>query len=900
MLAALVLASLAALLAAPSAADAAAGSVFLPPALMERARRNAATAPWAREAAARIVAAAEPWRRRTLDELWSLPFGPRITRSWMVWSDGYCPACRKSVPMYNWRIDALQRPWKVQCPHCEALFPTNDFAAYHRSGLDEQGVFDPQRADRSLLVNAAHSDPGDPLRTFGVDDGEGFEQDGHRWRFIGAYLIYGQWKQAVLGGIRALSEAYALTGNRDDARRCLVLLDRVADLYPSFDYATQALVYERRLGSNGYVSVWHDACEETRELAFAYDLVRPAIEGDAELVAFLSRKAAQHRLANAKRTAEQVRRNIEDGILRDAIRNAHKIATNYPRQDYALAVFHAILRDPGSEAEVDAILDRIFTRGTAVDGVTGEKGLTGYSASAVTAVAEVLARFGRVDPGFLRKALARWPRLRELFRFHIDLWHWPDLTPTVGDCGALGQPAGGYAGIRIGRQTSLAPSLGGLLWDAYRATGDPALAQALWSANGNKADGLPYDLCAESPAALQGELRAVIRRRGPAPTLRSVDKQQWRIALLRGGRGDLRRSVWLDYDSGGGHGHLDAMNLGLFAFGRDLMPDLGYPPVQFGGWDSPRARWYIGTASHNTVVVDGQNQPGDLKGATTLWLDGRHVQVVQSAMEPAADPSPPYRGRYERTVAAVDLPGGGFYALDLFRVEGGREHLLTTHAGLAALSTSGLRLTEAAPPALSGEVRSFRRDASPASGWSAEWRLDELAEGQPAGPPVVLRRIDLTEGAEAWTCEKWAVAGLFDSTREVWLPSVLVRRTTGAGALGSVFVGILAPWRGTCEVVSARRLSLRGDGGAALPGLCVGLEVTLTGGARDLLLALDRAAVPAGRAVSAEGVQTDAAFAWVRFGRDGRVQRMALAGGQWLRAGRTELRSPAGASSAER
>ena len=31
------------------------------------------------------------------------------------------------------------------------------------------------------------------------------------------------------------------------------------------------------------------------------------------------------------------------------------------------------------------------------------------------------------------------------------------------------------------------------------------------------------------------------------------------------------------------------MNLGLFARGLDLMPDLGYPPVQFGGWDSPRA-----------------------------------------------------------------------------------------------------------------------------------------------------------------------------------------------------------------------------------------------------------------------------------------------------------------------
>jgi hypothetical protein len=50
------------------------------------------------------------------------------------------------------------------------------------------------------------------------------------------------------------------------------------------------------------------------------------------------------------------------------------------------------------------------------------------------------------------------------------------------------------------------------------------------------------------------------------------------------------------------------MNLGLFALGLDLMPDFGYPPVQFGGWGSARSLWYHMTAGHNTVVVDGQSQ----------------------------------------------------------------------------------------------------------------------------------------------------------------------------------------------------------------------------------------------------------------------------------------------------
>jgi hypothetical protein len=66
--------------------------------------------------------------------------------------------------MYEWKPDALKRPWTMQCPHCKELFPKNDFAKFYRSGLNKQNVFDPQRADRSLLFNAEHPDPSDPLQ----------------------------------------------------------------------------------------------------------------------------------------------------------------------------------------------------------------------------------------------------------------------------------------------------------------------------------------------------------------------------------------------------------------------------------------------------------------------------------------------------------------------------------------------------------------------------------------------------------------------------------------------------------------------------------------------------------------------------------------------------------------
>src|SRR5687768_14306748 len=144
-------------------------SAFYPPHLLERIRANAEKSDWGKSIRARAIAAAEPWKTKSDDELWSLMFGATIPRSWHVFSNGTCPACEKPVPMYDWKIAALKDPWKVRCPHCQELFPRNDFKKFYDSGLDEHGVFDPKRADRALLVNAEHPDQSDPKHTFGVD-----------------------------------------------------------------------------------------------------------------------------------------------------------------------------------------------------------------------------------------------------------------------------------------------------------------------------------------------------------------------------------------------------------------------------------------------------------------------------------------------------------------------------------------------------------------------------------------------------------------------------------------------------------------------------------------------------------------------------------------------------------
>ncbi|MCX5662474.1 MAG: hypothetical protein NTW19_22565 [Planctomycetota bacterium] len=623
--------------------------MLTPSALVDRARANAKKYPWAQKVRQQMIDAAAPWFALGDEDLWSIMYGPTITRSWDVWSNGHCPLCKKDVPLYNWEIDAFARPWKVRCPHCMELFPKNDYARYYASGLDERHIFDPHRADRLLLFNAEHPDPSDPLHRFCVDDGDGYlslDHAGERWRFVGAYLIYGQWKQLMLGGIASLTNAHLITGDNAYAHKAAILLDRVADLYPSFDHVTQAWV-EELFRCDGYVSTWHDACEETRWMALAFDSLRPAILADADLAKFLTTQARRWRIATDKSTGAAICKNIEAGILLDPIKNPHKIYSNYPRREIALATLHAALGWPERRPEVMKIVDAILMQATAVDGVTGEKGLAGYSCFVIQSLADFLSRLERLEPGLLRELLQRHPKLRETYRFHIDTWSGMNYYPEIGDTGWVAKRNENYVGVVLPESGAVShpagvmpgmnfdPSMYDFLMKLHEATGDVAYVQTLHHANGRKTAGLPYDLCAEDPEGFERTVAKVIAEHGPDLPQENVLKRDWCVALLKAGHASTSRAIWLAFDNGGKHAHGNGMNIGLFNRGLDLMPDFGYPPLQFSRANGPHVAWYLSPASHNTVVVDGL-LPGMLwgdpvPGQCTLWGDGEEVSAVRAS-----------------------------------------------------------------------------------------------------------------------------------------------------------------------------------------------------------------------------------------------------------------------------
>ncbi|MCL6518480.1 MAG: heparinase II/III-family protein [Armatimonadetes bacterium] len=858
-------------------------SVFFPPELVARARKNVSKYQWMAGQKNAIIKAAQPWLKMSDDELWALMFGPTIHRAWHVLSDGNCPACKKPVPMYGWRHDALNHPWKVQCPHCKEFFPKNDFYKFYLSGLDEHGIFDPKRADRTLLFNTEHPNPDDPLHKFGVDDGTGYVEGGRKWQFIGAYLIYGQWKQAVLGGIRNLAAAYVVTGDRRYAHKAAILLDRVADLYPTFDFMSQADLYDGRNQGNGYVSVWHDACEETRELAMAYDMISAAIFEDRKLIEFLSQKAKLFGISSRKTSAEDICRNIEDRILRDALANPAKIHSNYPRAEITKIVIMAILGWPTNKDQVMAIFDAMMERATAVDGVTGEKGLFGYSAITIQSVAGLLEQFSRIDSSFLADALRRHPRIRDMFRFHIDTWCMKEYYPCVGDAGSFARKCTSYVGVIFSKDPAagsmwtfaLTPSMFSFLWRLYEVTGDANFVKVLYHANENKLENLPYDLFCDAPEAFQRDVRNVIARVGPTIEQKSVNKKEWHIAILRSGTGKNARAAWLLYDSMGGHGHANHMHLGLFAKGLDLLPDFGYKPVQFGGWGSPRAMWYGMAAAHNTVVVDGKDHAGGA-GTSTLWADGAEFHAIR-----ATGGEPVGTRRFERLIALVDISETSFYIFDVFRVFGGSDHAKFTGSHFGTISTDGLSLKPAPDYGYGTQMRNFQVDSNPQIPWSVDWKIEDKYEYLPKNSDIHFRYTDLTYGAEAYVAEAWVALGI-STTADAWIPRIITRRRSTARDLSSTFVAVMEPYESRSAIKEIRRLFLSDAKGEPCSDNQVAVEILLADGSRDLITSLDIENTHRILVQKEWDMQTDAELCMVRQDEKGKIRKIIVCKGSFL------------------
>ena len=157
------------------------------------------------------------------------------------------------------------------------------------------------------------------------------------------------------------------------------------------------------------------------------------------------------------------------------------------------------------------------------------------------------------------------------------------------------------------------------------------------------------------------------------------------LAVLGAGEGDNQIYAWLNFTSGVHHKHHDALSVGLFADNRERLRDIGYTHT---AWRS----WSASVMSHNTVVVDGSNGQFDVDHAghrlRSFLTDQRGFHLAEA--DCAAGTYPEKTQRYRRTLVLVGRDSRDAYLVDVFQVQGGRQHDYLLHGNADRDSTADI------------------------------------------------------------------------------------------------------------------------------------------------------------------------------------------------------------------
>ncbi|MCD6362287.1 MAG: heparinase II/III family protein, partial [Armatimonadetes bacterium] len=714
--------------------------------------------------------AREKWARYLQlsdEELWALLPAPQIYRSMGVNKTEGCPNCGqeayKAGGLWPFKCDIFAAPWKVRCPSCGEVFPKNDFAAFYASGLDERGYFDPERADRSLLFNTEHPDPNDPLHMYAVDDGTGWvDAEGHRFWFIARYCGF-LWIQ-VTRDVQAMAADYQRSGEPALAHAAALLLARKADLEPDLNFTEQGVhpgTY--KLGGDKGKAIWacgpYSEAARMRALLAAYDDLWEPIGEDTALVEFLTRKCADIGHPEWAGSADAVRRHIERELIaegaRDVIRTRAEGSTRYGgdvgHMCWTLALQGLVVDDPDLKAE---LLAWPFQGPYPLKGgmhevlcgpILGREGAGGSSSPGYSRTHYTMARtladiYAKIDGPEHRDLYGKYPCIQRSYDSQFLLNCCERYYPHIGDCGKCGSP-----GLICNAAIML---------EAFEKFGAPRYARMAYFLNHHSTSGFSADVAARVQAIVdeQGDWRQT-----------STNLNGYGLAILRSGEAvEDQRAAWLYYGRAvtNSHSHDDRLNIGLFAKGLNLMPDMGYPE-RTGAWPK-RGAWTSNTISHNTVVVDRLRQKRVTVGNMQVFVETPMVRLVDVAREAVY----PQTSLYRRAYALVDIDESDSYLVDIFRVKGGAEHHYSFHSAEGEVETEELALEPQPTGTLAGPdvefaslypktlrwndpgigfdyLRDVRRDDSPPDAWSVTWKVKDTwntrRQGRRAETDVRLR-----------------------------------------------------------------------------------------------------------------------------------------------------------------
>ncbi|MBQ9985013.1 MAG: S-layer homology domain-containing protein [Oscillospiraceae bacterium] len=699
--------------------------------MRENARRNIEKYDWAKEIRDKAVEAADK-HVENLDVLYERMPGEGIPRSYTITTlqspaeiTYVCPYCKTNIQKthgaYAWKVDLINHPWKVQCPECERRFPSNDFEGFYKLGLLPDGTFDValahkknqelvDKGEQGYLVNILYPDvekelgiPADKVSTWLVDDGFGWSVDDMTYGTKSlpkyaplAYYMHQMWgvngmaRSTYTLAISELADAYLYTGDKKYGIAGLILLDRVADLYPGYDLTKVSLNYANSHGG-GYSgktvgSIWEPGV--ANELIYAYDAFKPIL-GEAEVIEYLSEKAKGFGLSNTKTSAELIRKNIEDNVLRETFKGAKSadLRGNFGMHQLSVALAAVALDSEPETSEmfdwlgrasngyptekiVDPIYGREFdsfcetTGGDMLtkyvndvdrDGFGNEVGI-GYNRIWVVnglSVAEVLYRYGY--DGDLN--LFANPKYKKMFNSIIKETVGHGYSLHIGDSGSTANKA-----LYSTADEAL---------HAFYMLRDPVLAQNYYYSVGGNLDDVYIDIFSNNDS-LKADIQAAIDTYGELE-FESENLTGFGLGILRDDMGS-GNDVWMNYGiSNTSHAHQDILQLGINAYGFNFTPDLGYPEAT--GFDPNRYQWVMNTLSHNAVTVNEEWQKGIPGGTPLHFDDSGKVKVMDVEAPEVYDAVSEYR----RTAVYVDTTDGAGYTVDFFRVKGGDQHTYSFH-----------------------------------------------------------------------------------------------------------------------------------------------------------------------------------------------------------------------------
>ncbi|MDF2716994.1 MAG: bacterial Ig-like protein, partial [Paenibacillus sp.] len=520
-------------------------STLYTPAKIQNARDNIANYDWAKSIKDAAVAKADIYLAQGLDFLWKLVPPQSLPRSATVNLELGSPITGREVDKYGnypYLLDPINDPWKITDPSSGYRFPTNDFKSYYESGLNEHGIFERELADPAFLVNTLYPEKGP---TWGVDDGRGWiDENGNYYTFIAYYVhwLWGAWEGTgeIRKALGSLRDAYLYTGDVKYARAGTVLLDRIADVYPSLDISVYGM--EHYLNSHGFTGLgkalgmmWEPFL--VKDLLRAYDAFYPAMD-DLQLIGFLQAKAQEYDLGPLKSSATGIRKNIETGIVEQVYpgsKNAQMNGNNGVHQS-ALAMA-AVVYDKLPETK--EWMDFNFKSGGLIwppYSVTGgNMGVTfvnevdhdgaGNEASAAYNLLWLSSYLEAADildgyDGYSGADLYDHVKFRKMFSAIYPLTLGQRYTAGIGDASKAGNPW-----LLIDQAQML---------KAFQKYGDPIFAQLAYFMNNNSTVGMHSDIFTQNAEQIAGDVQAAIDEHGLLK-LDSINMTGYGFTALRDG-----------------------------------------------------------------------------------------------------------------------------------------------------------------------------------------------------------------------------------------------------------------------------------------------------------------------------------------------------------------------------